>query len=191
MVVAPLVLALAALCAASPAAASVPVEGPPSLLTPYAEALAAWGQEPTGRCDSVALSEGQTPILPTQAGAREASAYAYFGTRACRIIIHPGIAACALPLLMEHEVGHLLGYEHSADPTSVMYPEAHVEAGCEEAGIEREVRDYEAWLRKVERRCRKLVAPPRRRSCTQDKRLVRSELKRRRRELTAITLPTL
>lgn len=97
-------------------AAAQTVTGPAALTASYAEAVAYWGGEPSW-CASVELSEG---VVEGELG--HADIPTAFGDE-CGIVLAPGLDGCLLASVMRHEVGHLRGLGHSADPANVMYPE--------------------------------------------------------------------
>jgi len=86
----------------------------------YGEAVAWWGQSPT-LCGEVVKSVS----APIQEAAGEAT-QPVESQPVCYLTISPGIVSSpgVLCLVMRHEVGHLLGYGHSTDPASVMFPDS-------------------------------------------------------------------
>lgn len=108
----------------------------PELDRAYNVATEFWHKTPTN-CTSL-----DREIVPDEAMPDEAEGWATIATEPtpCVLYIRRTLAeprwferACAVML---HEVGHLLGYEHSADPANVMYPEVVAIPGiCQRAAL--------------------------------------------------------
>lgn len=125
------VLALLVLCAPARAAPFTP-----ELQRAYSAAVGWWGETPTN-CTSL-----DREIVDDAAMPEEAEGWATVATvpTPCVLYIDRTLAvprwferACAV---MIHEVGHLLGYEHSTDLRNVMYPEVVAIPGiCDRLGL--------------------------------------------------------
>jgi hypothetical protein len=108
----------------------------PELERAYNTALRFWHTEP-GNCTSLGRE-----IVADAAMPEETEGWATIATEPtpCVLYVQRTLAAprnferaCAV---MIHEVGHLLGYEHSADPRNVMYPEVvAIPSICQRVGL--------------------------------------------------------
>lgn len=159
LVLVPLVLALAAPASASARAAALTAETP-QLAADYAAAIAYWGV-PDGPEWCATVTASTQAADPSDGEAGHADVPTHFGDD-CGFVVDAGLRACEQVGIVRHEVGHLLGEGHSADPASPMYGGAeHVWPDCaaEESAaatstLTTQLASYEGWLRREVRRCR-------------------------------------
>jgi hypothetical protein len=108
----------------------------PELERAYSAAVRWWGETPTD-CTSLDREIVDDAAMPEEA---EGWATIPAAPTSCVLYIRRTLAeprwferGCAV---MIHEVGHLLGYQHSADPSNVMYPEVVAIPGmCNRLGL--------------------------------------------------------
>jgi hypothetical protein len=101
-------------------------------------------------------------------------------------VVLTGLPPCAEVEVVRHEVGHLLGLGHTADPNSTMYGghdrERWPECVRQEAAAD--LATYEVWLAKEVRRCRHRRV--RRAICFAGVRSIRGEVIARRETVAAL-----
>ena len=128
-------VAFLALALASTAQAAEPFS--PTLEAEYDTALEFWGVSAPPQCGEVRRAVLPTdPALTGEDGAAAASRpspgviYEW-----CELDVFADefpTGACLQQEAMDHEVGHLLGYGHSEDPTNIMYPTLQPGVWCPE-----------------------------------------------------------
>lgn len=112
----------------------------PELETAYVQAEEYWGAEPT-QCTTitkevVALTVGGEATQPKPGWTGE-----------CVIKINEADRPCEIPHIMEHEVGHLEGHDHSEG--GVMAPEYDYRADCEAEELPQIEKERKYWHDKV------------------------------------------
>jgi len=135
----PVVLALLA----TPAAAE---PFTPELEADYAAALAWWGVSSPPQCATV--DREILPVSPVASNEPYAAAWATQPAPgeegiACRLDVFADHlkTGCVEEVEIRHEVGHLTGHGHSADPESIMAPEPNIATWCPEAVAEEQAAD--------------------------------------------------
>ena len=153
----------AALCVVAVLGVVVPVAEAapftPELEADYAYAEQWWGAVPSG-CSGVTREVLPDTAMPGHGG-QATQPKDGAAPIPCIIDIAEGSLAvtCQRREVVLHEYGHLLGYGHSEDPASIMYPAAPGTL-CEIEVAEEESAETAAWLRQARaeqlRRCRRL-----------------------------------
>lgn len=123
----------------------------PELEVEYHEALSAWGVSAPPACTAVTLEVVSDDAIGLETNGRATQPLGE--SIPCRLELSEEVAYetphCMRLSVLEHEVGHLLGWGHSPSPNSIMAPSSPPYL-CEVAEIRRE----RLWLRAFTTRCR-------------------------------------
>lgn len=160
----------------------------PALESQYRSALQTWGH-PDGPPGCVAVDRRVVApeALPGAFGrATQPPPGAHL---ACLFEIRSDTRRCAYREAVLHEVGHLVGYPHSDDPRSIMYPSPTIgDHDC----LTRKVSRWTALVKRLRRRCANLRRPRRRDHCRAElRRFWVPELRAYRAELRAAPAKTM
>lgn len=113
----------------------------PEVEIDYTMALAYWAVPAPSQCSTVAFATSATPADPAvydDPVGTEVLATATLPTslhEACIVTTYPAwepLGPCMRRMVMRHEVGHLLGHGHSADPGNIMYAQISEALWCPE-----------------------------------------------------------
>ena len=151
----------------------------PELEADYAYAEQWWGAAPSG-CSTVTREVLPDAVMPGRSGQ---ATQPIPGAASVPCILDIAEGALAVPCFRRevvlHEYGHLLGYSHSADPASVMYPEVSGHLCGEEARVYYATAEATRLRRMIARtnaRCRVKPTLRQRTSCRQTEREYRQLL---------------
>jgi hypothetical protein len=145
----------------------------------FVAALGWWGVTSFPNCSSLTMEM----VPPGSLGAAAGKATQPAGTPVpCHLWIIEGMPQCEEQGVLDHEVGHLLGYGHSPDPGSIMNPDEHLLCEQEEvqearAIFARRIAAERRHYRRFVRHCRLLLANDRRHRCWTGAHWVRETLR--------------
>jgi hypothetical protein len=142
----------------------------PELETDYAYAEQWWGATPAG-CSSVQREVVSRAELGGNAGMATQPLPGAAPVPCTMRIAEGQPSACYARETVLHEYGHLLGYGHSEDPTSIMYPEGT--GACDAELLAQEIANLRSSMLRMRVRCLRLVAVPRRAQCRANERELR------------------
>jgi hypothetical protein len=108
----------------------------PALRRAFTEAEEFWGRYVSEVCSTLHVETEPAWSMGKFLATTDAAFLGRAGN--CRIEVRHWLAPCTRFYVLAHELGHLFGYEHVSDPSSIMQPKYDPELAaelCQERGI--------------------------------------------------------